>query len=428
MIRKKLDDLKNKFVERANTLFTSMKDNLEKDYEIQTRSRIRGLGTTKEIDESELSSLVDREIRKEYAVSAKDEEMKKEVLEEEKKKIRRADLLYPTMKDKEEKKEESLDKINIKKEEIEPKNEDVEPINQRQTKETDNTSKNKIKHSLKDFDLNEDDYEVSGNTISVKEKKEKFDTINNVNFPNDTENKEIETLKKKAKETRSERLREDNEFYLKTHPETIREKLAVDNIDTSILKYVAKGFKGNEAAENLHMSKTKSYLDTDYAKQHKIYNSYNDVPIELKKYFKDKISEQIGEDKLDKTKGIFIDAETESSKNLKDNLLTNEEFIKKLKKFDKALKNNYSVNNSIQFTGKNWGNAIGRADIRNMHINQNGDIELYIADVYDFNEGETSNPVRVGRDRQDKGEITPYFYAYRVIIPRKEKELILKDK
>ncbi len=428
MIRKKLDDLKNKFTERANTLFTSMKDNLEKDYGVKTQSKNIGLGITKETDESELSSLVDREIRKEYAVLAKDEEMKKEVLEEEKKKIRRADLLYPTMKDKEEKKEESLDKMNIKKEEIEPKNEDVEPINQRQTKETDNTSKNKIKHNLKDFDLNDEDYEVSGNTISVKKKKEKFDTINNVNFPNDTKNKEIEALKKKAKETRSERLREDNEFYLKTHPGTIKEKLAVDNIENLYLKEKVIEKTGVEAAENLHMSKTKSYLDTDYAKQHKIYNNYNDVPNDLKKYFQNKISEQIGEDKLDKTKGIFIDADTESSKNLKDNLLTNEEFIKKLKKFDKALKNNYSVNNSIRFNGKNWGNAIGRADIRNMHINQNGDIELYIADVYDFNEGEASNPVRVGRDRQDKGEITPYFYAYRVIIPRKEKEQILKDK
>ena len=117
MIRKKLDDLKNKFTERANTLFTSMKDNLEKDYGVKTQSKNIGLGRTKETDESELSSLVDREIRKEYAVSAKDEEMKKEVLEEEKKKIRRADLLYPTRKDKEEKKEENFDKINIKKEE-----------------------------------------------------------------------------------------------------------------------------------------------------------------------------------------------------------------------------------------------------------------------------------------------------------------------
>ena len=50
------------------------------------------------------------------------------------------------------------------------------------------------------------------------------------------------------------------------------------------------------------------------------------------------------------------------------------------------------------------------------------------ADVYDFNEGEASNLVRVGRNRQDKGEISPYFYAYRVIIPKDEKEAILKDK
>ena len=100
----------------------------------------------------------------------------------------------------------------------------------------------------------------------------------------------------------------------------------------------------------------------------------------------------------------------------------------KLEKYEKALKHNYSINDSIQFTGKNWGNAIGRADIRDMHINKNGDVELYIADVYDFNEGETSDLVRVGRDRQNKGEITPYFYAYRVIIPKDEKEVILKDK
>lgn len=153
MIRKKLDDLKNKFTERANTLFTSMKDNLEKDYGVKTQSKNIGLGRTKETDESELSSLVDREIRKEYAVSAKDEEMKKEVLEEEKKKIRRADLLYPTMKDKEEKKEESLDKMNIKKEEIEPKNEDVEPINQRQTEQTKKLDKINSKFSDRANDI-----------------------------------------------------------------------------------------------------------------------------------------------------------------------------------------------------------------------------------------------------------------------------------
>ena len=48
-------------------------------------------------------------------------------------------------------------------------------------------------------------------------------------------------------------------------------------------------------------------------------------------------------------------------------------------------------------------------------------------DVYDFNEGEKSKAVRAGKDRQDKGEITPYFIAYRVIIPKEEKERVLKE-
>ncbi len=62
-----------------------------------------------------------------------------------------------------------------------------------------------------------------------------------------------------------------------------------------------------------------------------------------------------------------------------------------------------------------------------MHINKNGDLELHIADVYDFNAHDNNLAVRVGRDRQDKGEITPYFYAYRVIIPKEEKENALKS-
>ena len=79
-----------------------------------------------------------------------------------------------------------------------------------------------------------------------------------------------------------------------------------------------------------------------------------------------------------------------------------------------------SINDSLIFEGFNWHNAIGYADIRDMHINKNGDIELYIADVYDFNVGEKNKFVRIGYDRQEKGEITPYFYAYRVIIPQEE--------
>ncbi len=62
-----------------------------------------------------------------------------------------------------------------------------------------------------------------------------------------------------------------------------------------------------------------------------------------------------------------------------------------------------------------------------MHINKNGDIELYITDIYDFNEGEKSKKIQAGRNRQDKGQITPYFSIYRVIIPNEERKRILEE-
>ncbi len=176
------------------------------------------------------------------------------------------------------------------------------------------------------------------------------------------------------------------------------------------------------------MSKTKSYMDTDYAKGHKIFNNYNESPEVLKNYFKNKISQQIGIEKLEKTKGIYVDKDSKTSENLRNTLLNDEEFIEKLKKYDIAMKQNYSINNSLNLKDKNFHYALGNVDIRDMHINKNGDTELYITDIYDFNEGEKSNAVRVGKDRQDRGEITPYFIAYHVIIPKKEKEKAFKNK
>ena len=73
------------------------------------------------------------------------------------------------------------------------------------------------------------------------------------------------------------------------------------------------------------------------------------------------------------------------------------------------------------FEDKNWHNALGKADIVNMHKNKQGDIELDIVDVNNYNEGESNKMVRIGRDRQDKGEIKPYFIRYHVIIPKDSK-------
>lgn len=57
-----------------------------------------------------------------------------------------------------------------------------------------------------------------------------------------------------------------------------------------------------------------------------------------------------------------------------------------------------------------------------MHLNKNGDLDFLVTDVYDFNDDKNaSDLIKVGRDRQEKGEIIPYFYIYHVIIPKSAK-------
>ena len=63
------------------------------------------------------------------------------------------------------------------------------------------------------------------------------------------------------------------------------------------------------------------------------------------------------------------------------------------------MKHNFEVDESISLKGFNWHSAVGNADIKKMHINKNGDIELYVTDTYDFN-NEKSNAPAVGRDRK----------------------------
>ena len=124
MIRKKLENLKDKFTKRANTLFTSMNDDEEeKDYGTKRERKIKGLGITKNEDEGKPSSLENEDTKRKYD-EEEHKEIKTRILEDDKE-SRRADLLYPTMKDKDEKKEEKLDKIDIKKKE---ESKEKEPI------------------------------------------------------------------------------------------------------------------------------------------------------------------------------------------------------------------------------------------------------------------------------------------------------------
>lgn len=334
-----------------------------------------------------------------------------------------AELFYPEMKNK------TADDKGIS------ENEPVENTNENENN-LDNTKqeikaqvpnandKMKYKKSLRTYGLNDNDFIVEGNTITPKPIPPKTETINEVIFPRNTKNEQFKELKQEARKYQ----KEYNDAYLINNAKI--KQFAIDHINNPIIKTGSKIYTntGDEAVENLHMAKTKYYMNTPYAKKHKIYNSYNEVPDNFKEYFKNKITQQIGKENLEKTKGIFIDVNSKSSESLKNALIKDSNFINKLKKYNKAMNKNYFINESINFEDNNWQNAVGHADIKNMHINKDGDIELYITDVYDFNEGEKSDVVRAARNRQEKGEITPYFSIYRVIIPKEEKNAILNQK
>ena len=275
--------------------------------------------------------------------------------------------------------------------------------------------------ALKILGMDENEYQIKANTISRKEKPKDYEIINNVKYPRNSENEKVENLKDLAKKDRSERLKEDNTEYLKRHAKL--EQFGVDHVDNPVVKLGDKlASWTNEAVENLHMSKTDSFLNTDYAKKNKVMNSYKEEPEYLHEYYQKKIPSQGGNE--DKMPGILFDSE--HSKKLKDKMLDDSRFIGKIKKYDNALKSGFSVNDSMDFEDKNWHNAIGKSDIVNMHINKKGDVELDVVDVYDFNEGESNKMVRIGRDRQDKGEIKPYFQRYHVIISKDEYNKMMK--
>ena len=260
---------------------------------------------------------------------------------------------------------------------------------------------------------------IKGKTLSLKKKNERYIEIDNVKFPKETTNKRIENIKQRALKDRRTRYKEYRDEFLKNHVHI--EQMAVDNVDNWIILKIGKIKKGKESTENLYMSKNNSYLGTQYAIRHKILETCEELNDSLKDYIKEKVTEQVGTAKFKDTKGIYIEANTESSKNLSDALCNEKKFGEKLIKWQKALRAGYNINETISFSNENWKNALGNADIREMHINKNGDIELYIADIYDFNEYDKRPLVMIGRDRQEKGEIKPYFIIYHVIIPKDAK-------
>ena len=276
------------------------------------------------------------------------------------------------------------------------------------------SEEDKNRDVLKSLGL-DDTYEIKNNTISIKKKEKEYVIIDNVKYPINSDKKSVKILKKQAEYV----FRKRRDEYLSSSVPI--EQYGVDHPNNLFVRKYGYKHYGKEATENLCMSKSDYYMNTQYAREHLVLENYEkiqDINAKLKNYFKDKIVEQIGKDKLKSIKGIFIDFDSKSSQKLANYLIHDDMFIQKLKKYDKALVSKFFINDSISFNDTNWHYAIGNADIREMHINKDGDLELYICDVYDFNEFDDRKFIKIGRDRQDRFELIPYYFAYRVIISK----------
>lgn len=226
-------------------------------------------------------------------------------------------------------------------------------------------------------------------------------------------------------------LKDSYEYAIKNPEETIKslstlfedskKNHAIDNlvavnfIQNDGIRNYAVGEKGKEAAENLYMAKKEYYMNTSYAKEHLLFSNCYELESELKEYFMKKISDQIGSDKLNETRGIYISADSDSSKKLAENT----DLLSIVSKNLTSIKKGSFVNDSVAFTDENFYHALHNADILNMHINKQGNVDLLITDVYDFNdEKKSSDLIKLAREHQLRGDLIPYFIVYRVVIPK----------
>lgn len=180
---------------------------------------------------------------------------------------------------------------------------------------------------------------------------------------------------------------------------------------------------GVDADENLHMALADTYLDTPFARQHKVFNSVSEVSPFLRGFVEYKIESQLGRAYVNEIKGIFIDNDSEASKRLAKNsdiykyVRENKDYLSSFGTIKKG---------SIQFTDTNFYNAIGKADIIDMNVNSNNEITFYVVDTYDFNANSTNPLVRAGRINQEYGRLIPYFIIYSVKIDRNTSERYLR--
>ena len=79
-----------------------------------------------------------------------------------------------------------------------------------------------------------------------------------------------------------------------------------------------------------------------------------------------------------------------------------------------------SKGSNIEFTSPDLYNALHGANIADATFDKNGNLNLVIEDLYNFNQGRTSVRGRLGEKFQNQGSLIPYYVKVNVKITKEE--------
>ncbi len=190
------------------------------------------------------------------------------------------------------------------------------------------------------------------------------------------------------------------------------------------LDLFAKVIAGLDGAGMLDLAHGIDMKDRNYIKDTISLDNYNDSKVESeKKYLKEKISQQFKDYNFDinKIKGYYFKPNSEPVKRL----IQNEDFLNMVKSHKQEIlqKGEFSAgfpeHNKMGLGLKNnFHNAIGKADFRNIFLDEKGNLHIKMYDTYDFNKNEKSKLIRAGASQMEKGVLKPFFTIHDIIIPK----------
>ena len=190
------------------------------------------------------------------------------------------------------------------------------------------------------------------------------------------------------------------------------------------LDWLAKLAAGPDGAGMLDLSHGIDMKDRNYIKDTISLDNYNDPKVASEKEFlKGKISEQFKDYNFDinKIKGYYFKSNSQPVKRL----IQNKDFLNMIKNHKQEILQKGKFSDEFAKYGErgygpknNFHNAIGKADFRNIFLDEKGNLHIKMYDTYDFNKGDERKTVKAGYNQMKKGYLKPFFTIHDIIVPK----------